>query len=258
MRIPWVYYAESAFRFGYHGLRINRTMKKIINCAHRGARAHEPENTVRAFVRAAEMGAQEIETDVFLSADAVPVISHNAKLQTDSGAFHIKKLSLDQIRRLRFRDEPIPTLQETVDTCVGTGMTINIEIKDSDAVEKVVEVIRKNKLYDRCQVSCFKFGVLKTMREIDPDVPLGYLAVPVLKWRQLRLAAGLGCVSVNPLYKTTTRKYVVAAHELGLNVNVWAVNEKEDIRRMILLDVDCIMTDYPDRLQGIKAELGIE
>lgn len=206
------------------------------------------------------MGAGEIETDVYLSADAVPVISHDPDIKTDTGTLKIKDTRLDEIKQATVRGEPVPTLQETIDVCMETGMTVNIEIKDrSPAVlSEVADVIRNNDLYDRCQVSCFKFAALKKMKEVDSRVPLGYLAVPVLKWRQLRLAAELGCVSVNPLYRTTTKKYVDAAHALGLEVKVWAVNEDRDIRRMIEIGADCVMTDYPDRVRDIKNELGIE
>lgn len=233
-------------------------MKKVVNCGHRGAMAYEPENTLRSFRRAAEMGADEIELDVFRSADGELVVNHGATLHTEPRGGRIRNMTMQQIRELRFHGEPIPTLQESVDLCNETGMNINIEIKTPLAVSGVVEVIRKNNLYDRCQVSCFFPWVLRRVKSLDEKINTGFLAAPIFPMRMMKKAADMGCFSINPFHKKTTAEYMKAARALGLKVYVWTVNEPADMRRMIETGVDCVMTNKPDVLTRVKKEMGVE
>ena len=233
-------------------------MRKVINCAHRGAMAYEPENTLRAFRAAADMGADQVELDVFLSADEELIVNHGSRLHTEPHGGKIRLMTLEQIKEERFQGEPVPTLQQAVDLCKATGMTVNIEIKDGRAVDKTVELIRDNALYDSCQVSCFFLRVLKRAKQLDPAVPTGYIVVPYLQWPQMRRAVRAGCESVNPLHKTTNEKFLAAAHGRGLKVHVWTVNEPGDLRRMIDLGVDGIITNKPDVLTREKKAAGVE
>ena len=232
-------------------------MKKVINCAHRGAMAYEPENTLRSFRRAAEMGADQIELDVFLTADRVPVITHGARLHTEPHDGNVRRMPLEQVRQLRTRGEPIPTLQEAMDLCRETGMTMNIEIKDRGAINETVALIRQNDFYEHCVVSCFLLSVLRRVRARDARIPVGYLVVPFLQRKQMRLAGFSGCFSVNPFFSRTDADYVRAAHQRGLEVHVWTVNKPDDMRRMIGLGVDAILTNKPDVLVQIKREMGV-
>lgn len=233
-------------------------MKTVINCAHRGAMAVEPENTLRAFARAAEMGAQQVELDVILSGDGVPVVSHDAKPHgVEPAGGDLRKMTLPEIKKLRFRGEELPTLQEAVDLCREKGMLLNIEIKDPNALEKTVELINCNSFYERCQVSCFRYGIIKRAKSLDARVKTAYLAVPVVKWVQLKLAAAAGCESINPACSCVTARFVEAAHGLGLTVFAWPVNSPDAMRRLIGYGVDGIMTDTPDVLTRVKKELGV-
>lgn len=233
-------------------------MTKVINCAHRGAMAYEPENTLRAFGRAADMGADQIELDVFLSADGVPVISHGPRLHTEPRGGFVRRMSLDEIRQLRFHGEPVPTLQEALDLCNERGMMINIEIKDTGAIGKTVELIRKNNFHDRCQVSCFFISALRKVKSIDSRVPTGYLALPFTHRMQMRMAAAAGCESINPLHKQVSKAFVRVTHARGLKIIVWTVNEPDDMRRVIKLGVDGIITNKPDVLTQVKRDMGVE
>jgi glycerophosphoryl diester phosphodiesterase len=233
-------------------------MPQVINCGHRGAMAYEPENTLRSFRRAAEMGANQIELDVFLTADRVPVIIHSSILHTQPHGGKVHRMKWDEVRELRFRGEPIPTLQQSIDLVLETGMKINIEIKDRSAVEITADTVKKNNLYDKCQISNFHIGILKHVKKIDSKIPTGYLSIPYLHWHQLKLAAALECESINPMHSCVTQKYVEEAHRRGVQVHVWTVNKPEDMRRMILLGVDCIITNVPDVLARMKTKMGVD
>ncbi len=234
-------------------------MKTVINCAHRGAMAAEPENTLRAFSRAAEMGAQQVELDVILSGDGAPVVSHGPVPRgVEPAGGDLRKMSLSEIKKLRFRGEEIPTLQEAVSLCREKDLLLNIEIKDPAALEKTVALIDSNSFFDRCQVSCFRYAVIKRAKSLDARVQTAYLALPVLKWRQLRLPAAAGCESINPACSCVTARFVDASHRLGLTVFAWPVNSPDAMRRLIGYGVDGIMTDTPDVLTRVKNEMCIE
>ena len=233
-------------------------MAKVINCAHRGAMAYEPENTLRAFRRAAEMGADQIELDVFLTSDGVPVVCHDAMLKTEPRGGDVRKMPLTQIRELRFRGEPIPTLQEAIDLCAEKKMLLNIEIKDRACTEKAVEAVRKNNLYSRCQVSNFYISMLRRVKSLDARVPTGYIVLPGFQWLQLEQAKKNNCESVNPLHSATGTAFVNKAHRRGIKVIAWTCNTPEAMRGIIAAGVDGIITNRPDVLTGVKKEMGIE
>ena len=232
--------------------------RRVINCAHRGAMAYEPENTLRAFRAAADMGADMIELDVFLTADGVPVVSHGPRLHASPRAAFVRRSAWAQIRELRVRGEPVPSLEQALDLCRDTGMSVNVEIKDSRAVSASARLLRDAGFLDKCQVSCFFMPVLKRVKSQEPAAPLGYLALPYLHWPQMRRAAAAGCASINPLHKSATRAFVDAAHNAGLEVHVWTVNEPDDMRRLIDAGVDCIITNKPDVLTSVKLKMGVE
>lgn len=232
--------------------------KRVINCAHRGAMAYEPENTLRAFRAAADMGADMIELDVFLTADGVPVVTHGARLHTKPRAVFVRGMPWSEVRELRVHGEPVPSLEQALDLCRDTGMRINVEIKDRRAVQASVTLLRDAGFLDRCQVSCFLLPVLKRAMLIDAAVPAGYLSLPYMHWPQMRRAAEAGCASINPLHKSATRKFVDSAHKLNLEVHVWTVNEPDDMRRLIDVGVDCIITNKPDVLTAVKLKMGVE
>lgn len=233
-------------------------MAKIINCAHRGAMAAEPENTLRAFRRAAEMGADQVELDVILTADGVPMVSHDARAHTEPKRVDLRRMKMDAVLELRFRGEPIPTLQEAVDVCKETGMMVNIEIKDWRAVPKTVDLVRKNNLYEQCQISNFHIAVLRAVKALDHKVPTGYLVLPGIQWVQMRIASAAGCESVNPLFHTVNDRFSRAARSRGLKIFVWTVNRPEDMRKMIEAGVDGVITNKPDVFAGVKKEMGVE
>jgi len=232
--------------------------KRVINCAHRGAMAYEPENTLRAFRTAADMGADMIELDVFLTADGVPVVTHGPRLHTKPRAVFVRRMTWSQVRDLRIHGEPAPSLEQALDLCRDTGMQINVEIKGRNAMPASVKLLREAGFLDKCQISCFFLPVLKKAQLLDAEVPTGYLSLPYLHWPQMRRAAAAGCASINPLHKSATNEFVAGAHERGLEVHVWTVNEPDDMRRLIDTGVDCIITNKPDILADVKNKMGVK
>ncbi|MFC1474657.1 glycerophosphodiester phosphodiesterase [bacterium] len=230
--------------------------EKPFNCAHRGAMHHEPENTMRAFRRAADMGAQWIETDVRLTKDGDVIISHDPVIDTGPRKANISTVTLEELRELRFKGEPVPTLEELIIFSIESNVLLNIEIKDPAATPGTVKQIREHSLAGKCMISSFKLPALKEVKSLEPGIQTGYIAVPAIRSVYLRRAKSAGCDAVHPFYKLVTRKFVEAAHAQGLDVNVWTVNDEEGMRRMTDIGVDMIITNRPDTLSELKKKTG--
>lgn len=232
----------------------NIKIQSVINCAHRGARAYEPENTIRAFVRAAGMGASQVELDVRLTADGIPIVSHDAYIKTVPYGTQLDLIEFEELKKLRYKGESVPSLDESVEACLRNGLTLNIEIKEAEASEKVAEIFGRRDLYEGSHVSSFSLEALRRVRKADPRIPLGLLAKPGMQGAALKRAIDEGYQAVNSFFRTTSARFVQKAKSSGIKVNVWTVNNPSDMARFIALGVDSVITDYPDAMsEALKA-----
>lgn len=227
--------------------------------AHRGAAGIAPENTLAAFREAVKLGADWLEFDVRMSSDGVPVVIHDATLKrtsTGKGPVHAKTLA--ELRRLdagswfegRFSGEKIPTLDEVLK--LGTRARLNIEIKSGGAPPAEIAAavwgrVQEAGLESRTLVSSFDADVLKAVRELDAQAPLGFpwqsgLRDPVR--RSLALKCRMMLFEVGGLSEKKVRR----CREVGHEVWVYTVNEPEEMRRVMDLGIDAMITDRPDLL----------
>jgi glycerophosphoryl diester phosphodiesterase len=240
-----------------HGKRV----KNFLNIAHRGASGHAPENTLAAFRLGKEMGAGMIEFDVWETKDHHLVVLHDASLRRTTGRRRrVDALTLAEVRELdagawfhpSFKGERIPTLAEVLADLNGIGF--NIEIKKADPKRLLAEVIRLG-AGRRVIFSSFDHALLRRLREIDPTVRIGCL-IDKEPWRRIRREViRLSPFSVNLPFRRAAAAIIREAHGMGLEVFVYTVNRKADMRRLIRLGVDGIFTDYPDRLKALLREL---
>jgi glycerophosphoryl diester phosphodiesterase len=221
--------------------------------AHRGARQVAPENTVEAFARALAMGADGVELDVHRTADAGLAVHHDADA---AGVGVLAEHTIEQIRAAR---PEVPTLHEALDACRGT--LVNVEIKnlpgdadfdpDERAAELVVQALADRGRADDVLVSSFNLGTVDRVRELDATIPTAFLTMLGLDpLEALDLCVARGHVAFHPfvglLAGDAARATAVRAHELGLRVNAWTVNDPDEMRRLIDAGVDGIVTDVPD------------
>lgn len=224
----------------------------VVKVGHRGAAGHEPENTLRSFRRAMGLGADMVELDVHICGSGELVVIHDETVdRTTDGTGEVAKLTLDELKALDAgRGERIPTLQEVIDLATGR-MGINIELKGLGTAEPALEHIEDavDKGWDRSgfHVSSFHLGELSAIRELSEDVRTGVLFAlddgSIMEFAELN-----GAYSLNPNHRTVTPDFVARAHDRGLKIFAWTVNEPEDIARMRGLGVDGIISDYPDRI----------
>ena len=227
--------------------------------AHRGDKSYAPENTLSAFRKAAEKGAQGIEFDVKLTRDGQVIVLHDQTVErTTDGNGNVARLQLAALQELDagvlfpglFPGEKIPTLEQVFET-VGKRLLMNVELTNyatpNDAlVVKVVELVRKHNIQKNILFSSFLAKNLNLTNRYLPEVPRGLLTLP--GWMGLwgRTYGWRGKVDALHLYMSDLNIGMVnRVHAAGKRINVWTVTEAADIKRMIGLGVDGIITDDP-------------
>lgn len=229
---------------------------------HRGAAGVAPENTLASFREAVRAGADWLEFDVRFTSDDIPVIIHDGSLKrTCSGRGPVRSHTLAEMRRLdagswydhRFAGEKIPTLDEVLK--LGSRVRLNIEIKARSAparqaAQAVWSRVQEAGLEDRILISSFDSNILRALRDLDSRVPLGFpwkigLRDPVR--RAVSLKARMMLFDIPGLSEKKVRR----CRDAGLDVWVYTVNDPEEMRRVMDLGIEAIITDRPDVLSGL-------
>ena len=229
------------------------TMSKILNIAHRGAKAYFPENTLLSFRESAKMKADGIELDVHLSADGQIVVMHDHSIdRTSSGSGLVAEMNWETLQNFRIgAGEKIPSLSEVFDL-FGPEMLINVELKEKTATKAVVALIEayvseKSRPYSQFLVSAFDWTALKEIRKINPEIPLGVLTETDLELA-IAFSKTIQAETIHPYFHLLNAENVAQMQNLGFRVFAWTVNEPEDILRLKSYQVNGIITDFPDRL----------
>ena len=221
--------------------------------AHRGANRLEPENTLAAFRRALELGADGVELDVHRTADGVLVVHHDA---VAPGVGLLAELTADAIRAAA---PQIPTLAEALDVCAGR--TVNVEVKnvpgDADfdradrAAERLVELLAARGHGDTVVVSSFNLPTVDRVHRLDDRIPTALLTARMTDLEGLlHVARDHGHRALNPRAHALTGRRAVRvadrARALELALYVWTVNEPRQMRRLADAGIDGLITDVPD------------
>jgi len=212
---------------------------------HRGARGLEPENTMRSFRKALELGVDYIECDVHMTKDGHIVLMHDHTVdRTTNGSGPVNSFTFDEIRKLDAgKGETIPTLQELLDLARGK-VKLHIELKDEAATEPTVRLVEKNSM----EAKVFLTGnteTLRRVRELNSSIPTEHIfGEPSDDAIDRALSVGAKRVSCHISHLTS--EFVRRAHENGLQVIAWPPNTVEEAKKAIECGVDLICTDRPD------------
>jgi glycerophosphoryl diester phosphodiesterase len=228
-------------------------MNKILKIGHRGAKGNEPENTLVSFEKAIEMGADGIELDVHLSIDGHLVVIHDETIdRTTNGKGAVNQLTLDELKSVRINENfEISTLEEVLDL-VNKSCFVNIELKNQDTAEKVVQLIEhyvSDKKWKNSDfiVSSFDWNALQQVRFLNDTIRIGVLTETDMDLA-ISFARFMKAEALHPDFQLLTNEYVVAIKEKGILVYPWTVNEIDDIQKMKDFGVDGIITDFLDRI----------
>jgi glycerophosphoryl diester phosphodiesterase len=251
----------------------------VVVIAHAGGKGHAPEHTLAAYDRALTMGAEYLEVDLNMTKDGMLVALHDPTLGRTTDVemvfpdrpmpWMVKDFTLAEIKRLdagshfgpQFVGEQIPQLQEIIDFVDGRA-PLYIETKHPylypDMEAKLVSTLRRNGLLGTVVFQSFFEQSSRRLRQLAPQTTnvqlynkdtLAGSDLEALFERATSYADGIG-----PEWVEVDSKLVETAHRYGLIVHTWAVNEPEQMRRLVNLGVDGIFTDYVDRLHDVLAK----
>jgi glycerophosphoryl diester phosphodiesterase len=236
--------------------------------AHRGGAALWPENSLLAFRSALALGVDALELDLHLTADGEVVVLHDPTLErTSTGRGAVRDTMLADLASVRLKTpegaataERVPTLAQVLDLVAQSSSELLPEIKlDAhrqryDGIEeKVLALIRARGLLARTTIQAFQGDTIRRLRELEPAARTMLLvgrgdvgrdrARPA---EAVRRARELGATDLGMNHRLIDADVVAAARAAGIRLAAWTVNDETDIRRMIDLGVDLVMSDRPD------------
>jgi glycerophosphoryl diester phosphodiesterase len=240
---------------------------KTLNFGHRGASAYAPENTLSSFNLAFDMGADGVELDVSVTKDRVPVVIHDNRVdRTTDGHGAVGEMALAEVKRFdagvlfgaRYRGERIPTLEEVLDGPGRRGI-VNIELKSGKLINvgleavAIAKVIQETQASDRVIVSSFNHFALSSIHAVDPQLPLGFLYFnrAPLSFSYLKSQPLARPTALHPRFTMVTPGFIQWARQRDYKINTWTVDDSDEMRRLITLEVDSIMTNKPDVLSQL-------
>ncbi len=238
--------------------------RRTLNIAHRGASVDAPENTLAAFERARELGADGIELDVRLCADGTPVVIHDATVdRTTNGSGRVADMTLMELKQLdagtwfdpAFAGQRIPTLEETL-VSVGSELLLNIELKGHDLLGRrlaraVVDLVEHYRLAERVVVSSFNPLPLHRVQKIAPQIPTGLLYIWAFFPRVARLLSPRRYAAMHPSVAALSQDHADWIRRHDYRIHVWTVDDPIDMSRLIGWGVGAIITNMPDLLHGL-------
>jgi glycerophosphoryl diester phosphodiesterase len=233
--------------------------------AHRGGASEAPENTMPAFEHAVRLGYRYIETDVHVTADGVLLAFHDDVLdRVTDGRGHIDALPWSVVQQAKVDGrEPIPLFEDLLGAF--PEIRVNIDPKHDGAVSALVDVLKKCNAVDRVCIGAFSDRRLARVRGLlGPTVctSLGPRNIARLRSASYGLPVGrlpAPCAQVPTRVRNATlvdARFVTEAHDRGLQIHVWTIDDRDEMIRLLDLGVDGIMTDLPGVLREVLEARG--
>lgn len=223
---------------------------------HRGARALLPDNTLASFELALRLGATGLETDVWLTADGIPVLDHDGSVRHGRRRRPIGSLRRDEL------PEHVPSLDDLLVAC-GTGYHLSLDLKDPRSGPAVIDAVTRTDpaLLPRLWICHPDLDVLVPLRELAPTARLvnSTRLKDLTQGAERRAArlAELGIDAIN-LHRTDwTGGLVALFHRFERVAFGWDLQFDDHLRTAIRMGLDGVYSDYPDRMvDAFRQELG--
>jgi glycerophosphoryl diester phosphodiesterase len=231
--------------------------ERLLVIAHRGASGHLPENTMPAYELAVTQRADMIEIDLHRTRDGAIVVTHDESLEGLGGRGEIAEATEAEVLALDAGEgEQVPRLAEVLDR-FGPRIPFNLELKQSThgpyagLERETLDAVESRGLLKQTLFSSFYDPVLETLRRESAAARIGVLVSPRSPYRWLERAKAVRAEAVNFWVGLATEEAVATAHEAGLAVNVYTVDDRETLEALIARRVDGIFTNLPDRLRSL-------
>lgn len=219
----------------------------MLKIGHRGAKGHEPENTLISFQKAIDLKVDGIELDVHLSLDGEIIVIHDETIdRTTKGKGFVNQFTALELKKYR-----IPKLIEVLEL-VNRNCFVNIELKGIGTAKPVIElmehyILNKNWNYCNFLISSFDWKMLEEVHSLNPKIRIGVLTEESVE-EALAFAKKIKAFSIHPDYVLLSKENVALVQENGFEVYPWTVNLTEDTQKIKSFNVNGIISDFPDRI----------
>ena len=227
----------------------------VLRIGHRGSKGYIAENTLESINHAILLGVDGIEIDIFKCLSGELVLSHENDLKRLTGkSGQLEKLTLNDLKKfLVVGKYKIPTLKDVL-TIIETPLFVNIELKGLNTAQATSEIIKdlsKNTSWslENFIISSFNWNELEQFRSIDKNTSVGVLVSKSMSINEaIEFGKKINAQAIHPNFKILNDKTVKKIKNNGFKIYTWTVNNKDDINFMKKLQVDGIISDYPDRI----------
>ena len=244
---------------------IAQAQTKIV--AHRGFSHIAPENTLSAFQKAIDSKADYFELDVHKTKDNVVIVIHDAtvdKTTSNEGKGAVAEMTYDELTGVKvgfstkfgdaYKNERIPTLREALELAKGK-IKVCIEIKVLGVEAAVLKIVNDLGVKNEVIIFSFYYPVLAKIRQLDKEIPILYL-IGKADETTIDYAKVIQANAIGVGYETIVSKdFIQFAHNSGVEVWKWTVNEESEMKLLMKLGLDGLITDMPDKAVKMQTSL---
>jgi glycerophosphoryl diester phosphodiesterase len=275
LSITYIYLASQTGKKAVEKAIFQNEKSSFLVFAHRGGGGLYPEHTLEAFKFSTDLGVDVLELDIQATSDGKLVVLHDSTVnRTTDGSGQIGEMTLAQLKKLdagyffstdngqtfpfRGKNITVPTLEEVFEAVPDKKFNIEPKQDELSIIKPLCELLRERQATEKVILGSFQQEVLDKFRLTCPEV-----ATSASPWEAMKFLAyqkiGLAENYSPPMqalqiprslfgWQALTKDFVEAAHKMNLEIHVWTINETVDMQELIDLEVDGIMTDYPDKL----------
>jgi glycerophosphoryl diester phosphodiesterase len=251
----------------------------VLIIAHRGGRGLWPENTIYGYREALETGVDVLEIDVWRTSDNIVVVNHDQRVdRTTDGLGEVQSFTLAEVQKLdagyrwsidgtypyRGKGHIIPTLDDVLTEYPSARFNIDLKENSDALIRAVSSLIDKHSAHDRVMIASFHQRALRKFRKLNPSVSTSAGSAEIIRFLLLsklhlttlftpQFEAFQVPMTAGPI-SVVNKAFIDAAHQRGIEVHPWTINDPAEMRRLIAQGIDGIITDFPDRLSEILTE----
>lgn len=232
----------------------------FINYAHRGASEYAPENTMPAFDKALQLGANGIELDLQMTKDGKIVVFHDSKIDKKSNKTgkisdytyqELLGFDFENWFSLKYKNENIVLFEDFAKKFLSKKLTFAIELKEEGIEKETLNIIKKYATHNNIYITSFKYKALENMRKLDSDIKLSWLIEDRINKNNIEELLKIKGTQICPKANNVTKNDIELAKKNGLKVRLWGVLDEKIMKDVYKLDIDGMTVNFPDKLKHL-------